>query len=162
MTNVNDLYSTEIPWGELDTGIVEPVRVLYEAGFKSFASCSGHGTSWPWISLVGKDPRPVAQALKNAGYNQFNINIVHSYPYEAIDKKNNIFGDICHLDDPVIYLKVRWSHPNSLHGKGRSYTYLRSLDARVNEKNYGLTGEPRLVDPTVLTPDHEGKSNGRL
>jgi hypothetical protein len=105
----------QVPWNELDSGIVDRVRVLNKAGWKTFASCDGHNKRPAWIRLEGTDPKPIAQTLKNAGYNQFSISIMHTYP--SLLNEDNSLGEI--IDTPNIFLHIAWWPPNILQNQGR-------------------------------------------
>lgn len=106
----------QVPWNELDSGIVERVRALNKAGWQTFASCSGHGEGPAWIRVEGTDPQPIAQTLKDAGYNQFNISIMHSYG--SVLNEDSSLGEI-EIDSPNIFLHIAWWPPNILQNQGR-------------------------------------------
>jgi hypothetical protein len=43
----------DVPWDDLEPGIREVVRVLYDAGFPTIASCQGHGEGDAWVVIEG-------------------------------------------------------------------------------------------------------------
>ena len=106
----------QVPWNELDPEMIEPVRVLNEAGWETIACCSGHGKTCAWIRVKGTDPKPIAQTLKDANYNQFSISVTHSYP--CIVKEGGALGEV-QIDNPNIFLHIDWWHPNTLQNQGR-------------------------------------------
>lgn len=78
-------YSTDPPWKDLEFGIVERVRMLYNAGFKPFASCEGHNTA-PWVNVQETDVEKIHEVLMANGELGFAIDVVHSFPFPTFDK----------------------------------------------------------------------------
>jgi hypothetical protein len=46
---------TGVPWDDLDPGIVEVVRALDGNGFRTIASCQGHGTGDAWVMILPEE-----------------------------------------------------------------------------------------------------------
>lgn len=74
----DEVPSGEVPWGELDAGIVATIRALHTAGIKTLSSCEGHG-DFPWVLCVWTDLFVLAEILHQAGASGFHINQRHEF-----------------------------------------------------------------------------------
>lgn len=54
MSTTAELPREEPPWDELDPGIRGTVKLLWQEGFRTIASCQGHSDGPAWVAcLVG-------------------------------------------------------------------------------------------------------------
>jgi len=69
-----------VPYDEIEAGIRPIVRVLNEAGIKTFASCEGHGDDgWAWINCEVSDDygiEDIVSALINNSIVGFSVSEV--------------------------------------------------------------------------------------
>lgn len=75
---------TDVPWDELDDGIVQVVRALNDAGVATTGSCDGHGRQKASLTLPYGNVFRVATVLHEAGYRGFTIN--ERYEFLNVDK----------------------------------------------------------------------------
>lgn len=86
----------EVPWDEIEPGIIPRLRILIDAGFKTFASCEGHDGLSPWIRIEGSDVEGIHDALQAGGESGYTISIVYCFPAQGV-------SDHC-----CTYTQVHW------------------------------------------------------
>jgi hypothetical protein len=82
--------SKEVPWKDLDPGIIPVVKILVAAGLKTEASCQGgpgHPAVFPYIVLENPGNEEcirllAAEALINAGIHGFTVSQEYMYQKE--------------------------------------------------------------------------------
>lgn len=104
MIELQKLAHKEPDWGKFDPEMIEPVQALRQAGWKTFACCSGHGVKRAWIRVLGRDAQSIAEDFNKAGYNQFNVSIVYSYSNKLLQKER--LGEM-NLDHPLVFLEIQ-------------------------------------------------------
>lgn len=92
----NKKRESEVPWADIDSGIVKAVRTLCDVGLNTTSSCQGghaHNRGRPYVII---EPRfgeatgalrvKAARALVAAGFHGFGINIGTDYWYQGSAK----------------------------------------------------------------------------
>ena len=90
----------EVPYDEIDAGILPVVRALNDAGFWTIESCQGHGTEDAYVVVVPTEGGPGATAAR------LRDELVRQRWHE-----NAILSVEWSLDDPTgkrAWVRVRW------------------------------------------------------
>lgn len=69
----------DVPWDELDDGIIDTVRLLRANGIETIASCDGHLDGSPWVICRETPTEYTAETLISAGSTGFTVSQEHQY-----------------------------------------------------------------------------------
>ncbi len=72
-------------WEEIEGGIVDRLRLIVDAGYRTISSCDGHGQA-PWITVEGTDVQGLHRALMDGGESRYRIMIDHMFPFPVDDR----------------------------------------------------------------------------
>lgn len=104
MINLHDkarLLAPEVPWDDLDPGIVEVVETFVNAGFDTIASCQGHAEDDAWVTLLPIEGK--GDAISQAAEIESLLRL-HGWDRYCILSIERQVG----TDRPLVWFKVRW------------------------------------------------------